>query len=171
MYAGYIQYSTVLNKQVSISAGLRAEQTHTVGELTAFLPELQEPLVERNYLSWFPSGGITWTQSPVSSLALNYGRRINNLELNYTLNQMYNFKIGYSKTLDQITRLIGPDDSDPRASYINWDNLANQTIWSINASLPVEINSFWSAYFNFSGSHISNKADYGNGAVVDLQAY
>ncbi len=203
VYAGYIQYSTDLNKQVSISAGLRAEQTHTVGELTAFLPELQEPLVERNYLSWFPSGGITWTQSPVSSLALNYGRRINrpdynvlnpfynqlsqlsfekgnpllkpeivnNLELNYTLNQMYNFKIGYSKTLDQITRLIGPDDSDPRASYINWDNLANQTIWSINASLPVEINSFWSAYFNFSGSHISNKADYGNGAVVDLQAY
>lgn len=203
VYAGYIQYSGKLSSQINFSAGLRAEQTHTSGELTAFLPELQEPPVQRSYLNWFPSGGVTWTMSPTNSVALNYGRRINrpdynvlnpfynqlsqlsfekgnpllkpeivnNLELNYTLNHMYNFKIGYSKTIDQITRLIGPDDSDPRASYINWDNLANQTVWSISASLPFQINSFWNAYFNINGSHISNKADYGNGAIVDLQAY
>lgn len=96
---------------------------------------------------------------------------VNNLELGYTLYHMYNIKIAYSKTTDQITRLIGPDDVDPRASYINWDNLANQTVWDISASLPIDINKFWNAYFNLSGSHINNQADYGGGAIVDLQAF
>lgn len=96
---------------------------------------------------------------------------VNNLELGLTLFHMYNIKIAYSKTSDQITRLIGPDADDPRASYINWDNLANQTVWDISASLPIDINKFWNAYFNLSGSHINNQADYGGGAVVDLQAF
>jgi len=203
VYAAYVNYSIKLNKEINLSGGIRAEQTHTRGNLTAFLPELQEKPVERNYLSWFPSGGITWKMSQNHGFALNYGRRINrpnynvlnpfnnqlsqlsfekgnpgllpeivnNLELGYTLKQIYNIKIAYSKTLDQITRLIGPDDVDPRATYINWDNLASQTIWSVNASVPLEITKFWNAFINVSGSHINNEADYGNGAVVDLQAF
>lgn len=96
---------------------------------------------------------------------------VNNVELAYTLAYKYNFKLAYSLTEDQITRLIGPDDTDPRANFINWDNLAKQTVWSFNASLPVEVMKNWNAYFNLSGSHIDNQANYGGGAVVDLQAY
>ena len=59
---------------------------------------------------------------------------VNNLEFGYTLKYRYNFKLSYSKTLDQITRLIGPDDSDLRASFINWDNLAEQTVIAFNIS-------------------------------------
>lgn len=201
--AGYLNYSKEINKKLGFSAGLRVENTHTKGNLTAFLPELQEPPVLQDYISWFPSAGITYGVDDNNSLAFNYGRRINrpdynvlnpfnnqfsqlsfekgnpklkpeivnNLEVNYNFMQMYNFKIGYSKTIDQITRLIGPDDSDPRATYINWDNLANQTIWSFSASLPFQILPFWTAYINASGSHIDNQADYGNGAVVNLQAF
>ena len=203
VYAGYINYSRSLQKNWNLNAGLRAEQTDARGDLRAFRPELQEPPVILNYLSWFPSAGLTWQVKPKHSLALNYGRRINrpdynvlnpfnnqlsqlsfekgnpflrpeivnNLEIGYTLAFKYNFKLGYSLTEDQITRLIGPDDTDPRASFINWDNLAKQTVWSFNTSVPVEVMKNWNAYFNLSGSHIDNQADYGGGAIVDLQAY
>lgn len=96
---------------------------------------------------------------------------VNNIELGYTLMYMYNLKIGYSRTNNKITRLIGPDDSDPKASFISWDNLATQSVWSANASLPFRFTKWWDAYFNLSGSHINNQADYGDGAIVDVQAF
>jgi len=203
VYAAYVNYQRPLSKNWSASAGLRTEQTNATGDLQAFLPELQEPPVILDYLSWFPSAGLNYTPSPKHSFNLNYGKRINrpdynvlnpfnnqlsqlsfekgnpflrpeivnNIELGYTLGSRYNFKAGYSLTENQITRLIGPDDSDPRASFISWDNLATQKIWSTSVSIPVEILKFWNAYFNLSGSHIDNQADYGEGAVVDVQAF
>jgi len=96
---------------------------------------------------------------------------VNNLELGYTLAYRYNFRIGYSKTSDQITRLIGPDEEDERAGFITWENLAEQTVYSANLSAPVKIMEGWDAYINLSASHLDNQADYGNGAVVDLQAF
>ncbi len=96
---------------------------------------------------------------------------VNNIELGYTHKYRYNFKLAYSKTIDQITRLIGPDENDPRANFISWDNLADQTIMSFNASLPFSFTKKWNAFFNFSASHIDNQADYGDGAVVDVQVF
>lgn len=96
---------------------------------------------------------------------------VNNIELGLTVANRYNFKAGYSRTKDQITRLIAPADDDPRAGFITWANLANQSIYSVNASAPVQILKKWNAYFNVSASHIDNQADYGDGKVVDLQAF
>ena len=203
VYAGYISFNRKINEKMNFSAGLRAEQTDAVGDLQAFLIDLQAPPVELNYLSWFPNAGLTYSVSPQNSFALNYGRRINrpdynvlnpfnnqlselsyqkgnpflapeivnNIELGYTHKYRYNFKLAYSKTIDQITRLIGPDESDPRANFISWANLADQTIFSFNASLPFEVTKKWNAFFNFSASHIDNQADYGDGAVVDVQIF
>jgi outer membrane receptor protein involved in Fe transport len=203
VYAGYVNYARDLGKKWKFSAGLRAEQTNATGNLLAFLPELQEPPVVFDYLSWFPSAGITWDFAPKHSLALNGGRRINrpdynvlnpfnnqisqlsyekgnpflrpeivnNLELGYTLAYRYNFKLAYSRTTDQITRLIAPDTEDPRAGFITWANLADQTVLSLSVSAPVQITKWWNAYFNASGSHLDNQADYGNGAVVDVQTF
>jgi iron complex outermembrane receptor protein len=203
VYAGYVNFNRSITKKWNVNAGLRAEQTDARGDLTPFKEELKEPAVILNYLSWFPSAGLTFQMKPKHSFSFNYGRRINrpdynvlnpfenqlselsfekgnpnlkpeivnNLEIGYTFAYKYNFKIGYSLTEDQITRLIGPDDRDPRASFIKWDNLATQTVWSFNASMPFDIMKNWSAYFNLSGSHIDNQADYGDGAVVDLQAF
>ena len=203
VYAGYISYSRQLGKKVSFSAGLRAEQTDAMGDLTPFLEELQEDPVDLNYLSWFPSAGLTWQAAPQHSFAINYGRRINrpdynvlnpfnnrlselsfekgnpflrpeivnNYEVGYTYAYRYNFKLAYSKTTDQITRLIGPDENDPRAGFITWENLSEQEVWSFNLSAPVQVNKIWNAYTNFSASHINNQADYGEGAVVDVQAF
>lgn len=97
---------------------------------------------------------------------------VNNLELGYTYAYRYNFKLGYSKTDNQITRLIGPSNGeDPRDNFISWDNIAKQTVISFSASLPFQFTDWWSAYMNMSASHIDNQADYGDGAVIDIQAF
>jgi iron complex outermembrane receptor protein len=77
VYAGYVNFARPLGKKWNFSAGLRAEQTDASGDLKAFLPELQEPPVLFNYLSWFPNAGLTWDYSENHSFALNGGRRIN----------------------------------------------------------------------------------------------
>jgi len=96
---------------------------------------------------------------------------VNNIELGYLLKYRFNFKLAYSKTTDQITRLIGPDDSDPRARFINWDNLAEQTVFSFNVSAPIQMSKAWNAYVNISATRLDNQADYGDGVIIDLQAF
>lgn len=203
VYAAYINYNRQINKKISISAGLRAEQTDAVGDLQALLPELSEDPVLLNYLQFFPSAGVSWQIKPMHSLNINYGRRVNrpdynvlnpfnnrlselsysrgnprlnpeivnNFEVGYTLMYRYNFKLAYSKTNDQITRLIAPDEEDPRAGFITWANLASQTVYSANAAIPHQFGEKWSAFFNLSGSYINNQADYGEDGVVDVQAF
>ena len=202
VWAGYGNYSRNLNAKWNASAGLRVEHTDAVGELIAFVPDLEEDPTTFNYVSFFPSAGLTYQYKPEHAFALNYGRRINrpdynvlnpfreqlselsyatgnkalapeivnNVELGYTLKYRYSFKLAYSLTKDQITRLIGPDEIDPRAGFISWDNLATQKLYSANISLPVDITKWWNAYMNFSASYTDNQADYGDGKIVDLQA-
>ncbi len=96
---------------------------------------------------------------------------VNNVELGWTYQYRYNFKIGYSKTENQITRLIAPDTEDTRAGFITWANLANQTVVSGNISAPMQFGENWNAFFNLSASYIDNQADYGDGQIVDVQAF
>ncbi len=96
---------------------------------------------------------------------------VNNVELGYTVAYKYNLKFAYSRTIDKITRLIGPDEDDPRASYISWDNLASETVYSFSASLPFSVKNVWDLYLNLGTSYLDNQADYGDGAVVDVQAF
>ena len=96
---------------------------------------------------------------------------VNNFEIGYVLGYRYNFKLAHSITTDQITRLIAPDEDDPRASFISWDNLSEQQVTSFNFSAPVQINKWWFAYMNATASYTDNQEDYGDGAVVDVQAF
>jgi len=204
VYAAYLSYGGNFSDRISYSAGLRAELTAADGLLTAFNGQIEPPL-DLDYVSFFPSAGLTYQLDAQkgNSLALNYGRRINrpdynvlnpfriqvsqlsfelgnprlkpeivdNLELGYTLAYRYNFKLAYSKTSNQITRLIGPDATNPAAGFISWDNLAENTVVSFNAALPFTVTPKWDAFFNLSASHIDNQADYGDGATIDLQAF
>jgi outer membrane receptor protein involved in Fe transport len=96
---------------------------------------------------------------------------VNNYEIGYTHAWRYNVKFSYSRTINQITRLIGPDDRDPRAGFLSWDNLSTNEVFALNFALPFQFTNWWNAFFNISGSYIDNQADYGGGAVVDLQAW
>ncbi len=203
VYAAYANFARPINEKWNFTAGLRAEQTDARGVLTAADPSKQEPPVDLNYLSLFPSAGLTWQVARQHSLALNYGRRINrpdynvlnpfrnqlselsyekgnpalnpeivnNLELGYTFAYRYNFKLAFSRTIDQITRLIGPDDVDLRANFISWNNLGRQDVASFSISAPTQLTKKWSAYFNVGLSYLDNQADYGEGAIVDVQAF
>ncbi len=202
VYAGYINYNAKLSDKWGLTSGVRLELTDTKGELLAFDPNLQQPAVEANYLSVFPSIGFSYQLNQNNAFNINAGRRINrpdynvlnpfkmqlselsyekgnpflkpeivnNAELGYTLMNRFNLKVSYSRTMDQITRLIGPDDVNPKASYISWDNLAHQDIWGANVSLPIDITKWWNLFANLSCNFLDNQADYGNGAVVDVQA-
>ncbi|MCB0501995.1 MAG: TonB-dependent receptor [Bacteroidetes bacterium] len=116
-------------------------------------------------------------KNQLSELSLSTGNPellpeiVNNVELGYTVAYKYNFKIAYSRTIDKITRLIGPDENDPRANYISWDNLASETVYSINASLPFSVKKVWDIYFNLGASHVNNQANYGDGAIVDVKVF
>lgn len=203
VYAAYLSYQHSLGKNWNYGLGLRLEQSDILGSLLTYLPELQEPPVDLEYLSWFPNISLSWNASPDNAFQWSYSRRINrpdyqvlnpfvnqlselsfekgnafldpeivnNYEMSYTLKYRFNFKLGYSLTTDQITRLIGPDDSDPRASFINWDNLAERRTFNFSASLPFQFAKNLESYFNLGASHIHNLADYGNGAKVDLKAF
>ena len=96
---------------------------------------------------------------------------VNNIEIGYTLDYRFNFKLAYSLTTNQITRLIGTDDSDVKASFINWDNLAEQRVLSFNAALPFQLSDKWNAFFNLTANRTDNQATYPDGNVIDLQAW
>lgn len=95
---------------------------------------------------------------------------VNNIEFGYTLKYNYSFKLAYSNTANQITRLIGPDELDPRAGFISWDNLSTQKLYNFNVSLPFYVTKWWNAYMNFSASYTDNQANYGDGRIVDVKA-
>lgn len=96
---------------------------------------------------------------------------VNNVQLDYTLKYRYNFSLSYSRTDNQVTRLIGPDEVDPKAGFISWDNLTTQTIVNASASLPFQFSDAWTAFFNLSSWFTDNQAEYDNGSTIDLQAF
>jgi outer membrane receptor protein involved in Fe transport len=96
---------------------------------------------------------------------------VNKYELNYTLKYRYNFKLSYNKTDNQITRLIAPDDEDPRAGFITWANLAEQKIYAANIAAPIDITDKWNVFLNINGSFKDNQARYDDGGVVDVQSW
>jgi len=203
VYATYLSYSSKLTDKLQFSSGARLEWTDAVGELTAYVDELNEDPVLLPNFHVFPTVGLSYNLDKGNMVNLNYGRRlnrpdynvlnpfreqrselfylkgnpflkpeiVNNYEIGYTHAYRYNFKFSYSRTKDQITRLIGPDEDDPRASFLSYDNLATQDVLALNASLPFEFTSWWNAFINLSGSYKSNKANYDNGAVIDLDVW
>ena len=54
---------------------------------------------------------------------------------------------------------------------ITWENLAEQTIYGFNLSAPFGVTDWWNVYMNVSAGYLNNQADYGDGAIVDLQAF
>jgi len=72
--AVYGNFSRQFGK-IGIQAGLRVEQTNSEGDLRALKP-VNDQNVKRDYLDFFPSGGVTWQANEINSLRLSYSRRI-----------------------------------------------------------------------------------------------
>ncbi len=184
--AAYVTYAHKIGK-FNVSGGLRMEQTNTFGELTSYMPENDPEPVERHYLDFFPSGGISYQPNRKNSLALNYSRRLDrpnyqnlnpfeyktnelsfrsgnpflrpqythNISLSHTFNYRYTTTIGFSKTLDMMSRIT---DTDGRALILTWLNISEQDNYSLTFSAPITITKWWSSFTNVSAFHLHNKA-------------
>lgn len=75
--AAYINYSRQLNKDITIQAGIRAEQTNSEGILTRDdgLQQADND-IRRSYLDFFPSAALTYVVDKKNTLNLTYSRRI-----------------------------------------------------------------------------------------------
>lgn len=76
VYAAYANYNKSLGKKWNLQAGLRAENTQSLGKLTSFKQNDLDK-VDTTYLNLFPSGAISYKATDNHSFNLNYSRRIN----------------------------------------------------------------------------------------------
>lgn len=197
--AAYVNFSGKLSEKLNYQLGVRAEQTHSEGDLTAFV-QSDEDNVKREYLDFFPSGGLTLQANPTNSFQLTYSRRIDrpsyqdlnpfqnrldeltfekgnpflNPQYSHNFQLTHTYKYMYNTTLSvsRTTDLITriTDTSGVSSSFITWLNLAQQDAMSLSFSAPVQITKWWNSYSNLTGSLTHNTADYGDGKTVDLQA-
>ena len=196
--AAYVSYSRQLKKW-GFNAGLRAEQTNSEGDLQAYKP-VNDDNVQRHYLDFFPSGGLTYNLNQKNTFALNYSRRVNRPsyqdlnpfqnrldELTYeqgnpflkpeyahNLQLRHTFSSRFNTTLSyshtQDQITRFLDTAGTKANYITWLNLANQYAYSVAFSAPIQIKKWWNSFTNMTGSHVRNQADFGEGKIVSLNA-
>lgn len=76
--AAYVNSVVPFGKKVSLQAGLRWENTHSIGDLTRdpSLPMKAEDYVERRYDNFFPSAALTYNITEKHGLNFTYSRRI-----------------------------------------------------------------------------------------------
>jgi hypothetical protein len=194
--AAYVQYQQKIGK-FGIQVGLRGEHTQSEGDLKDFDGNQLEN-TKRDYFDLFPSGGISYSVNQKNSLNFTYSRRIdrpsyqdlnpfqfklselsfrqgnafldpqytNNVQLSHTYNYRLTTTLSYSHIKDFFAQTI--DTINTEASFIMTDNLATREVFNINVSYPFSINQWWNAYINVGGNYIENRADLGDGRIVDL---
>ncbi|NND07039.1 MAG: TonB-dependent receptor [Saprospiraceae bacterium] len=196
--AAYTTYNFQRGK-FNFMAGIRMEHSHSLGDLNSAQSNNDE-LVERDYVDFFPSGGITFTPSDKSAWRLNYSRRIdrpNYQDLNpfefkldeltfqrgnaflnpqysnsFSLGHTYKQKLNTTLTYSVTTDLITEitDTFSREATFISKVNLAKQKNVSLAVSYPFSVNKWWSVYSNMTAYRVSNKANFGGTKIIDLSA-
>lgn len=174
--AAYLNYKRKIKKW-SFQAGIRAEQTRSEGDLSS-AQQSNEDNVKRQYLDWFPSGGLAFNASSKSAWSLNYSRRIqrpNYQQLNPFEDQIdeLSFRRGnpflqpqYSnnvKLTHTFMRFLTTSVSYGHASnffaqitdtlpgnrnFIMTRNIADEQTLNFSISSPIPINEWINAYVN-----------------------
>ncbi len=172
--AAYLNLSRAIGK-LKAQAGLRAEQTISEG-LLKYRNSRPDSLVERNYLNWFPSGGLSYELNQNNSFALTYSRRImrpNYEVLNpfeYVLNELsfrkgnpflqpqytdnlkfthtYKYTLNTAVSYSYVSDFFAQvtDTVDATRSFITTLNVADQQVISISISYPFKVNDWWDVY-------------------------
>lgn len=196
VYAGYINYNVSLGKKWDIQAGLRAEHTKSLGDLTSYKHNDLDK-VDTTYLNFFPSGALSFRASKNHTWNINYSRRINrpsyqNLnpfeyridELVYSKGNPFlkpeyanSFKLSHVYK-GKLTTSFGYRRTrfpvvglripyDSSRTYFITQNLDYSQGFSLDISITTPITKWWEVYFNFSGYHNLWKAALDNGIIVN----
>ncbi|MEM6726235.1 MAG: outer membrane beta-barrel family protein, partial [Bacteroidota bacterium] len=196
--AAYASYSRKVDKW-TVNLGLRAEQTNSTGILTA-MKETDNAEVTRHYFDLFPSGGLTYQAHQKHQLRVNYSRRIDrpnyqdlnpfefqlselsfqrgnpflqpqythNISFSHTYGYRLTTSIAYSYTQDFFANIS--DSSGVDRTFLQTINLDNQQVLSLTVSYPFSPTKWWNTYTNLNAYHKRNKADLGDGRVVNISA-
>jgi iron complex outermembrane receptor protein len=195
VYAGYLNYQRTINK-LDFQAGLRMENTHSVGDLKSAADTTQDKHVPRDYVDFFPSGGITYNMNKDNAFGLTYTRRIDRPnyqelnpfefkldELSYRkgnpfLNPQYSNKVELSHTFKYATTSsVGysntqdffaqiTDTLSGGRSYITSKNLATEKILSFDLSSSLQPLKWYGLYFHFGWYNTKYDADFGEGKEI-----
>ncbi len=183
----------------SIQAGVRAEHTRSIGDLDALTDQSYDQ-IDRNYINFFPSGGLTYAVNQKNSLSLTYSRRIDRpsyQDLNpfeYRIDEL-SYRKGNVNLRPQMTHSIEfghtwmymvntslsygrtedffteiTDTTEVLRSFIIPRNLGFQEYFAMNVGSPLPIKKWWNGYLNLSFTHLYNRADFGANKTIDLRA-
>lgn len=195
----YLNYNRPLNQKWNIQAGVRMENTNSEGDLVSAVPQ-PDGNVKRNYTDFFPSGAVSYMANMNNSFNLTYSRRIdrpgyqdlnpfeyrldeltfqkgnaflrpqytNSFEFTHTYKYRYNTTLGYSHVADYFSQII--DTAEGNKSFITQKNLAEQDVYSINFSAPVQVAKWWSLFGNININHSIYKARFPDGKTINAKA-
>ena len=194
--AGYVNYQMQIKKW-GIQAGLRAEQTNSLGELTA-LKATNNNSVERHYLNFFPSGGLTYSLNQMNTFRATYSRRIDRPryedlnpfemkldELSYRVGNPFlrpqythNMELGYtykytfnasvSYSITNDFFTQLTDTTESVRTYMSQQNLGSRKVATVNVSYPWSPKKWWSTFTNASVYNARNTANFGVGKEIDI---
>ena len=171
--AAYVNLRGATSK-TTFQAGLRAEQTNTLADLSG------EDSRERHYLQLFPSATVQRTLSERHALALAVARRIDrpsyvqvnplrsyfdatsyragnpdlvaqtsyNVELTHTYRQKFVTSFAFAQTNQPIVNVVQPAPDGGRL-VVNRDvNLTTQHYYALTLTAPLDLTKWWSLYAN-----------------------
>lgn len=176
--AGFFNYRRSINKKWTITAGLRAEQTKSKGQLFKEDSAGYANVVKRNYTDLFPGASVSWEASQHHSFSLSYNRRIdrpvyqdlNPFELKLdeftyfrgneflqpqytnqvTLSDRFNGKFNAS-LFYSVTKdyAIQGSDTTKNEIYAQVRNIGTQKMIGVDINTSLKITNWWTGYFDF----------------------
>ena len=160
--------------KTTFQAGLRAEQTNTLAELSGATPN------EQHYTQLFPSATVQRTLSERHALGLSVARRIDrpsygqvnplrtyldgtsyssgnpdlraqtsyNIELSHTYRQKFSTALIYAQTTQPIVNVVQPAPGPDQLVVNRNVNLTAQQFYSLTLTAPLELTKWWTMYAN-----------------------
>ena len=86
------------------------------------------------------------------------------LKLSYILKQKYILSAGYSKTNEQYTQIIVPDN-ETKVTIVAWENLSGTETADVTLVIPVQPARRWTMNTNLTGLYSHYKSPLGNGIL------
>ncbi len=195
--AAYVNYSAKISKKVNFQVGLRLENTYSKGQLFA-LKDVDNSLVERDYLNLFPSASLNISLNDDNKLQLSYSRRINrpsyqNLNpFEFKLDELtfhrgnpflqpeysnifqvrHSLKLKFNTTVNysRTTQMmvLQVQADEGKQAFRTWLNLPDQFNYSINFASPTSITDWWGSFVSLTAYYRQNKGTFLDGENVDL---
>lgn len=196
--AAYATWQKQLYEKWNFMLGLRMEQTDSKGDLSSE-QTAEDEVVKRDYVDFFPSGGLTYQMNDKNNVRLNYSRRIDRpsyQDLNpfefkldkltfqkgnpflkpqysnsYSLTHTYNNSLSTSLSYTSTNNVFTriTDKLDENSAILTFVNLAKQTNLALTISYPFSVNKWWNVYATLTGFRIHNEANI-EGKIIDLNA-